>query len=174
MNYMGTTGLILQINAIFFANLVLSNALSFFKFAYYMKLFAQWSFKRALRNHDKESLSEYTQGEINQLFEREEFDIASRFAVFFRNLALAMLFLPILPIGVFFSIGAITIEYWIVKWTVLRRTTSRITYSKELAESMKGEFDFCLVCFTCGMAIKEMILSIVNSEAIWIETVTII
>jgi len=87
---------------------------------------------------------------------------------------MAMRFLPILPMGVFFSIGAVIIEFWIVKWTVLKRSTSRIIFSGEIAENMKSEFDFCLVCFGVGMVFKEAALCILNSQPIWIEKVTLI
>lgn len=99
--------------------------------------------------------------------------MASKIATFFRNLGMAMLFLPVLPMGVFFSIGAVVIEYWISKWIVLRRSSSNFFFGGEIALKMKVEFDFCLICFTFGMGIKEIILSILNSQPIWIETVTV-
>lgn len=173
MNYMGSTGLITQVNAIFFANLVLSNVLSFFNVGWYMKCGFQWLFSRAVKNNDKSYLALFTQKEVNDLFERKEFDMASKFATFFRNLGMAMLFLPILPMGVFFSIGAVIVEYWISKWTVLRRSSSNFTFGGEIAEKMKVEFDFCLICFAVGMGIKEAMLNILNSQPIWIETVTV-
>jgi len=126
-------------------------------------MFFQWCYKRALKNDNKKSLAGYTQREANELFEKSEFPIASKFAIFFRNLGMAMLFLPILPIGVFFSIGAVTLAYWIDKWTLLKRSTSRFYYSSDLAQSMKKEFDFCLICFTFGMVVKEAILNLLNS-----------
>lgn len=169
MNYLGKTGLVTQINAIFFANLVISNALSFFSFPWFMKKFQQYLFKKALKNDNKQNIGEYTQGEINELFEREEFDIPTRFASFFRNLSLAMLFLPILPMGVFYSIMAIFIEYWIVKWIILRRSTSKIIISNDLGNKMTDEFEFCLFIFAIGQAIKELIVEILNSQPLWIE-----
>lgn len=174
MNYLGTTGQIIQINSIFFATLVISNIKGFFDVSYYINVGFQWQFARALKNGDKSYLAGFTQKDVNLLFEGQEFDLSSKFASFFTNLGMAMHFLPILPMGVFFSIGAVIIEFWIVKWTVLKRSTSRIIVSGEIAENMKSEFDFCLVCFGVGMIFKEAILCIMNSQPIWIEKVTII
>lgn len=98
--------------------------------------------------------------------------MASKFATFFRNLGMAMLFLPILPMGVFYSVGAVVIEYWISKWVVLRRSSSNFTFGGEIAEKMKIEFDFCLICFALGLGVKEAVLNILNSQPIWIEDIT--
>merc|ERR1711976_357395 len=37
---------------------------------------------------------------------------------------------------------------------------------------MKSEFDFCLICFAIGMVIKEAILCILNSQPIYVESIT--
>jgi len=92
--------------------------------------------------------------------EKDDFDIPVRFSIFFRNLALAMFFLPILPIGVIFSITAIGIEFWIAKWVLLKRSTSSIMYSGHLTEEITPEYDFCILCYAMGLAFKEIILEI--------------
>ena len=101
---MGPLGLVGEMNSIFIANLVTTNLLEIVDVFWILKWIMQKLYENADKYDDKSFLSNYCQYELNDLYTRDDFEMETRYNFSFRNFALALFYLSILPFGIFATI----------------------------------------------------------------------
>jgi len=85
-----------------------------------------------------------TQREANTIWERQDWDMGSKITSFFSNLGLSMFFLPMIPFGTVLALLGCTIEYFIDWYVIIRRSNTKISYSRTVCETFTKEYEFCL------------------------------
>lgn len=75
-----------------------------------------------------------SQIDANVMYENPSVDIAQRYANMSKTILLTFFYAPLVPVGFFFSLGAIIFEYWVSKYLLLRRHS----WPKRLSGELSG------------------------------------
>lgn len=158
INLMGPIGLVSEINSIFIANLITTNLMEIVDFPWIIKKLHQCQYTKASNKNDKKVLADYVQHELNTLYERDDFEIEIRFTIFYRNFALALLYLPILPFGVFYTVLYSIANYYISKWVLFYRSSNEYPISYSISKNMMYLTEFCQFVYTVGLYAKDILI----------------
>jgi len=74
--------------------------------------------------------------ELNKIFEKPEFNISKRYAVYLDTMFMCALYSSVLPISIFWSILTSIFNYWVDKWNFLRKKVIYHNISANVGKEM--------------------------------------
>ena len=77
-----------------------------------------------------------TQHELNKIFEKPEFNISKRYAVYLNTMFMCAFYSSVLPISIFWSILALIFNYWVDKWNFLGKKAIYHNISADFGKEM--------------------------------------
>lgn len=110
---------LIQNSFIFFlTNAFVSPILYFFDMSYYMKLIKRYLLKKKYIKN-KEPM-EHTQGELNQIFENPDMNLALKYAYLGKTIFMTVFYIPLLPVGILISFCGLLLFYIIEKYNTTK------------------------------------------------------
>lgn len=76
------------------------------------------------------------QGELDELYSDPIFDITLEYASVIKTMYMTAFYSVLLPIGMFWSILALTLLYWVDKWNLTHRCRVKYQFGKEYAQEI--------------------------------------
>ena len=77
-----------------------------------------------------------TQHELIKIFEKPEFNISKRYAVYLNTMFMWSFYSSVLPISIFWSILALIFNYWVDKWNFLGKKATYHNISADIGKKM--------------------------------------
>lgn len=169
INQMGPLGLVGEMNSIFIANLITTNLLEIVDVFWILKWIVMKFYEYGYNKDDKSTLAYYCQYELNDLYTRDDFGMEIRYNYYFRNFALALFYLPILPFGIFMTIQATVVFYFTTKWVLYYRSSNSFFVSYMMKRSMFSLLSFCQVLYSTGLCVRQFQIFYYASTPITID-----
>lgn len=158
LNYFGTGGLIETINAIFFVQLILIP---------FMIIFKNW--KQLIKKFKKRNLEIFLVGkgkkifnqkQANEMYEKEDWTIYSKYVFVLKNFALAVFYAPIMPIFILYAIILLGIYFWAQKLYLIKSCNKKIKYGSYISLKLNQELGLCLILYVVSPKIIRLDLAL--------------
>ena len=88
-----------------------------------------------------------TQIELNKLYELPEMEIAVDYAYLIKTMFFTAVYAPVIPLGTLISCFGLIIQYWIDKYSVIRKRTINDNLSSVLSADMLEIMEFFIPIF---------------------------
>lgn len=99
-----------------------------------------------------------TQKQAHAAFENPEMDIAWKYSVIFKTIALAMFYFPLVPMGLFFSLIALAFQFIVDKWLFLKRYGRPSSIGPGLAYGMVAHINSIVLVFGMGQFLFDLLI----------------
>ena len=169
-NYFGMNGISQTVNFVFILNQLLPITLIVFNPAHIISKLKKCFLHRAIDNKDPDLTT--NQREANYLYEQQDFVMSIRLTFIFKNLSLAMFYLPISPLISFFGLFSILFEFFLFRFVLYKYSNNVHRYSSDITCRISNEFDTCLLQYPLGLCLAEAYLRGTSLIANEIKAVT--
>ncbi|CAK88674.1 unnamed protein product (macronuclear) [Paramecium tetraurelia] len=143
-NYYKDGGLIYNQTYVFISNMIIPAVTAILDPFYWLKVYQRYS------EEQKGKYSVCTQEQLHKLFENNEETLSDRYAGIIKTMLMTSFYASIIPLGILFSIGALTLLYWVYKYQFLRRRTFKQSLSFNLSIEMTEVLEYMIpiYCFS--------------------------
>ncbi|CAD8107052.1 unnamed protein product [Paramecium sonneborni] len=143
-NYYKDGGLIYNQTYVFISNMIIPAVTAILDPAYWIKVYNRYS------EEQKGKYSLCTQEQLNKLYENNEETLSDRYAAILKTMLMTSFYASIIPLGILFSIIALTLLYWVFKYQFLRRRTFKQSLGFNLSIEMTEilEYMIPIYCFS--------------------------
>ena len=139
-NFWGHDGLIMAIHQVFVFSALLSPLMGLLNIPYHIKAYRRYREK-------KKAFSTMTQKEANLFFEDSACDFAEKYSTLLKNLFMAALYAPILPVAIFWTIIGNFFLFYVEKYNILRRNSICRSLGPSLAREMTEFLEWFLIIY---------------------------
>ena len=173
LNIYGTNGLVYTLNSIFISYLVLPPFfLIYGNIWVYLGKYKRSKIEKFIQGEIEEPV--VTQEEANEAWLKPAFSLNYYFTFVIRSLAFLMFFLPIFPIGAFYSIVTQIVMYWGHKWVLVNRSNKLKSYTTLISELLIKELEWCMLSFVLGLIFRDNIYRLANLRDLKIRAIYVI
>ncbi|CAD8115595.1 unnamed protein product [Paramecium primaurelia] len=143
-NYYKDGGLIYNQTYVFISNMIIPAITAILDPSYWLKVYQRY------QEEQKGKYSVCTQEQLHKLFENNEETLSDRYAGIIKTMLMTSFYASIIPLGILFSIIALTILYWVYKYQFLRRRTFKQSLSFNLSIEMTEVLEYMIpiYCFS--------------------------
>lgn len=138
-------------------NLFVPNLMIVFGPGPLLKYLKKWYLNKQIDKKDPNL--DINQRMANELYEKDNFDIALKYTIICKTLSLTMFYLPMMPIVVVYGLLTMIIEFYMTKFILYKRSNSKTKYSSHISRNMTNEFELCLFLYTLGLMVSEYMLN---------------
>jgi len=143
-NFYRPGGLLQNIYYVLLFNALLMPLYTIFNPFHYFKIYQRW---KALREGETCTM---TQQKAHEVFELTEVDLSYQNSFLVKTVLVTAFFAPVIPVGLVFSIIGLILNYWVDKYTLLRRNALPISLDHALNNHMMRVLEWTGFVFAMG------------------------
>jgi len=167
-NFYRPGGLLENIFFVFLSNAILTPLYTIFNPFHYLKKYQRW---KALREGETCTM---TQQKAHEIFELTEVDLSYQNSFLVKTVLVSAFFAPALPMGLVISIIGLIINYWVDKWTLLRRNALPISLDHALNTYMLRLLEWVGFMFAIGNLLFAMTLKTFDGSSVFSNVYSIL
>ena len=164
LNFFGRNGLVEKMNSVLMASIFMTPILKIF-----LDKDNIWKGCkiRAVKNFIKTGKGiPYTQKEANEVFEKEAWGISKNYASVIKSFMVAIFYLPLIPLSVFYNLFYLLVFYWVTKYDLVKRSNKIFRFTNQISQQLIPEFKWSLLVFTLGLILEQFIMQFMNLREI--------
>lgn len=144
--------ILIQNSFIFFlTNAFITPLTTIFDFSHYYKKYKRYSLINKFKFNSDDI--QYTQGELNQIFENTDINIAYKYAYISKTILMTIFYIPILPCGIFISLTGMGLLYLIEKYKITNHYKKPPTISSEICFTYLDSFKIIVFIYSVSVYI---------------------
>ena len=165
LNFFGREGLVEEMNSVFVASL-------------YMPIFMETIFNPDIVHREAEIIKLnrfikkrkgtriYTQKEANEIYSKMHFEISIYYAHMMKTFMVAVFYLPMIPMSIFYATVSLFVWYWFTKYMLIKQSNKIWKYGEEISKALIPEFKWALLILVAGAHLQNFVIKFMNHKDI--------